>query len=164
MDRVSTRWRIEPCRITDPDAARLVSEVQREYAARYGTADETPLTGDYFEEPSGAFFVGYLDDLAVVTGAWHLRDDVIAFGRSATAEVKRMYVVPEARGRGLARLMLAHLEATALAAGAEVVILETGTEQPEALALYASAGYASIPGFGFYRDSPLNRCLARVLG
>jgi hypothetical protein len=44
------------------------------------------------------------------------------------------------------------------------MILETGTEQPEALSLYASAGYLPIPSFGFYRDSPLNRCLARRLG
>jgi GNAT superfamily N-acetyltransferase len=52
-----------------------------------------------------------------------------------------MYVVPEARRSGLARLMLAHLEATARTAGAEVMIMETGTAQPEAMALYQAAGY-----------------------
>lgn len=163
MDRVTPGWRIVRCLITDPDAAALVEEVQLEYVARYGTRDETPLAPGYFEEPQGAFFVGYRDDVAVATGAWRLRSDVTALGRSASAEIKRMYVVPAGRGLGLARAMLAHLEDTAREAGADVMILETGTEQPEALALYASSGYEPIPGFGYYRRSPLNRCLARHL-
>ena len=64
-----------------------------------------------------------------------------------------MYVVPAARGLGLARAMLAHLEDTARAAGAEVMVLETGIRQPEAIALYESSGYLPIPGFGFYKDA-----------
>lgn len=164
MDRVSRDWHIERCAITDPDAAGLVEEVQLEYVARYGSRDETPLAPGYFEPPNGAFFVGYLDGVPIATGAWRLRADVTALGRSSAAEIKRMYVAPAARGLGLSRRVLAHLEETAAGAGADVMILETGTEQPEALALYASSGYLPIPGFGFYRDSPLNRCLARVLG
>ncbi|MET3962489.1 ribosomal protein S18 acetylase RimI-like enzyme [Marmoricola sp. OAE513] len=99
----------------------------------------------------------------MATGAWHRRTDVTAFERSDAAEIKRMYVAPAGRGRGLARAMLAHLESTARAAGADLMILETGTEQPEALALYESSGYRSIPGFGYYRSSPKNRCMALVL-
>ena len=75
-----------------------------------------------------------------------------------------MYVAPAARARGLARRMLAHLEQTAGAAGAEVMILETGTAQPEAIALYESSGYTPIPSFGHYKDSPINRCFAKRLG
>ena len=56
-----------------------------------------------------------------------------------------MYVVPAARAPGLARTMLAHLERTAAAAGAEAMILETGTAQPEAMALYESSGYTRDP-------------------
>ncbi|RNL66172.1 GNAT family N-acetyltransferase [Nocardioides marmoriginsengisoli] len=163
MDAHDAGWRIEQCLITDPDAARLVEEVQLEYVARYGSRDDTPLLPGYFEPPSGAFFVGYLADVPIATGAWRQRDDVDALGSSRSAEVKRMYVAPAGRGRGLARAVLAHLEATARAAGAEVMVLETGTGQPEALALYASSGYQPIPGFGYYRNSPLNRCLARRL-
>ena len=167
MDRVSpgpaATWRIDGARINDPDAAALVEEVQLEYVARYGSRDETPIPPGYFEHPQGAFFVGYSDGIPIATGAWHLRRDVEALGSTAAAEIKRMYVAPAGRGQGLARAMLAHLETTARAAGAEVMILETGSEQPEALSLYASAGYLPIPGFGFYRDSPLNRCLARRL-
>jgi GNAT superfamily N-acetyltransferase len=167
MDRAQLEpisdWQLVRCRITDPDAAALVAEVQLEYVARYGTPDETPLAADYFDEPNGAFFVGYADGVATATGAWRVRSDVEALGSSITAEIKRMYVAPFGRGRGLARLMLAHLEQTAQAAGAEVMILETGSQQPEALELYGSSGYQPIVGYGFYRDSPLNRCMARRL-
>ena len=156
-------WHIELLPITHPDAARLVEEVQLEYVARYGSRDETPLEPGYFDLPAGSFFVGYSDGVPVATGAWRCRSDVEALGSTATAEIKRMYVAPAGRRRGLARAMLAHLEVTAAAAGARVMILETGTGQPEALELYASAGYQPIPGFGHYRSSPLNRCFARAL-
>jgi GNAT superfamily N-acetyltransferase len=156
-------WRIERLPITHPDAALLVEDVQGEYVARYGGRDETPIDPTYFEEPNGAFFVGYLDGGPVATGAWRRRTDVVADGTSLTAEIKRMYVVPGARGLGLARGMLAHLEETARAAGAEAMVLETGARQPEAISLYESSGYLPIAGFGFYRDSPISRCLARSL-
>lgn len=156
-------WVIRPRLITDPDAAALVEAVQLEYVARYGGRDETPLEPGYFEPPAGAFYVGYLDGVPVATGAWRRREDVEALGHRSSAEIKRMYVDPAARGRGLARAMLAHLERAAAAAGASVMILETGAAQPEAIALYESSGYQAIPGFGFYRDADLSRCLARVL-
>jgi GNAT superfamily N-acetyltransferase len=156
-------WRIERLPITHPDAALLVEEVQGEYVARYGGRDETPIVPTYFDEPNGAFFVGYLDGRPVATGAWRRRTDVLVDGSSLTAEIKRMYVAPQARGLGLARAVLAHLEETARAAGAEVMVLETGERQPEAIALYESSGYLPIPGFGYYKDAPLSRCMARSL-
>lgn len=146
-----------------PDALRLIEEVQQEYVRRYGGRDESPLDPAEFRPPGGSFFVGYLDGLAVATGAWR-RSGVEAFGTTATAEIKRMYVVPPAQRRGCARRMLAHLEATAAATGYDALVLETGALQPEAMALYASAGYREIPGFGHYRDSPINRCFAKPIG
>ena len=146
--------------ITHPDAMLLVEQVQQEYVARYGGRDETPIEPTMFETPRGAFFVLYVDGVPLATGAWRLRGDVEVFGSTATAEIKRMYVAPDGRGHGLARRMLAHLETTAHEAGAAVAILETGTAQPEAIALYESSGYRPIPGFGYYRDSPLSRCFA----
>jgi hypothetical protein len=83
-------WRIERLPITHPDAALLVEEVQGEYVARYGGRDETPIDATFFDEPSGAFFVGYLDGRPVVTGAWRRRTDVEVDGASLTAEVKRV--------------------------------------------------------------------------
>ena len=156
--------RLELLPITHPDAALLIEEVQQEYVVRYGGIDRTPIVPAYFEAPSGAFFVGYLDDRPVSTGAWRFRDDVVRLGSDRPAEVKRMYVVPAARRLGLARLMLDRLEASARTAGAEVMILETGTAQPEAIALYAASGYEPVESFGFYRDEPLNRCFGRRLG
>jgi ribosomal protein S18 acetylase RimI-like enzyme len=155
--------RIERLPITHPDAARLVEEVQEEYVVRYGGRDDTPLDPSMFEAPRGAFFVGYLDNEPVATGAWRLRDDVPALGSTRTAEIKRMYVAEAARRTGMARRILAHLEATAQVAGAEVMILETGMAQPEAIALYESSGYVRIDDFGHYKDQPLSRCYARRL-
>jgi GNAT superfamily N-acetyltransferase len=145
------------------DAQRLIEEVQAEYVVRYGGTDRTPLDAQMFEPPGGSFFVAYRDGEAVATGAWRRRTDVEALGTRPTAEIKRMYVTPIARGKGLARRMLAHLERTAAAQGAEAMILETGTAQPEAMALYESAGYTPIPSFGYYRDAPENRCYALPL-
>ena len=155
--------RIDRVPFLHPDAQLLVEEVQEEYVRRYGGRDETPLEPTMFDPPRGAFFVGYVDEVPMVTGAWRLRGDVEVFGTTATAEVKRMYVAPAARGRGLARRMLAHLERTAYDAGARAAVLETGIAQPEAIALYESSGYTPVPGFGHYRSSPLSRCLAIAL-
>lgn len=146
------------------DALRLIEEVQGEYVARYGGRDETPLDPVMFEPPAGSFFVAYLDGQAVGSGAWRRRDDVPSLAGRQVAEIKRMYVVPSARGLGVARLVLAHLERTAAEAGYDTMVLETGLRQPEAIALYESSGYRPIDGFGHYRDEPLSRCFARPLG
>lgn len=149
--------------IDHPDAAALVAAVQQEYVVRYGGVDQTPLAEDAFVPPGGAFFVGYLDGEAVACGAWRLRSDVEYAGSRRAAEVKRMYVVPAARRRGLAREVLHHLARTAAEAGAEIVVLETGSKQPEAIALYQSEGFIEIPGFGHYRCAPESVCYARTL-
>ena len=149
---------------TEPVAQALVAELQQEFVVRYGGPDETPLDPAVFEPPAGAFFVGWLDGTPVATGAWRFRPDVSALGATVAAEIKRMYVVPRMQRRGLARLMLAHLETTAAEAGADVMVLETGLAQPEAIALYESSGYERVEGFGYYRDSPQVRYFGKRLG
>lgn len=165
-----------------PDAALLIEEVQGEYERRYGSRDDAPVDDAEFTAPLGAFFVGYLRDAAgtpvpVVTGAWRAKPEVlgepalegIVEGRPSDlappnpAEIKRMYVRPMVQRRGLARLMLAHVEADLAAAGHDLVVLSTGTAQPEAMALYASSGYVLTPGWGFYRDYPDSRHYAKAL-
>lgn len=126
----------------DPDASKLISEVQQEYVVRYGGPDGTLVDPAEFTPPSGLFLVGYLDGLPVASGGWRSHGD--------DAEIKRMYVVPAARHRGLARQLLAELEHTAAAAGHHRVILESGSAQPEAIALYRSSGYTPIAPFGHY--------------
>jgi GNAT superfamily N-acetyltransferase len=130
----------------DPDASKLIADVQQEYVVRYGGPDGTPVDPAEFTPPSGLFLVGYLDGVPVASGGWRSHGD--------DAEIKRMYVVPAARHRGLARQLLAELERTAAAAGHRRVILESGSQQPEAIALYLSSGYAPIPGFGHYATAP----------
>jgi GNAT superfamily N-acetyltransferase len=151
-------------RFTHPDVVALVDEVQAEYTMRYGGPDETPLDPAMFDPPQGAFFVGYLDGAPVAMGGWRFRADVSAFGASVVTEIKRMYVAPGARRTGLARRFLGHLEETACASGASAMVLETGIEQPEAIALYTSSGYTPVEGFGYYKWSPKVRYFGKPLG
>jgi len=149
---------------THPDAVLLIDQVQAEYVVRYGSPDETPMVASVFDPPAGAFFVGYSDDEPVAMGGWRFRSDVQALDRSVAAEIKRMYVVPEARRSGLARVVLGHLEMTAQAAGADLMVLETGLRQPEAIELYTTSGYVPIEGFGYYKDFPNARYFGKPLG
>ena len=79
------------------------------------------------------------------------------------AELKRMYVRPEARGSGLGRAILTALETEAKRLGVAVLRLETGHEQHEAIGLYERAGYERIPCFGAYADGPVSICYERTL-
>jgi ribosomal protein S18 acetylase RimI-like enzyme len=147
----------------DADVQALVEQVQAEYVERYGGRDDTPFDARVFDDPAGAFFVGRLGDVPVAMGGWRFRPDVRRLDGHRVAEIKRMYVAPAGRRQGLARLLLAHLEATAASAGADVMVLETGTAQPEAIALYESSGYVAVAGFGHYAWSPKSRCYGKRL-
>jgi ribosomal protein S18 acetylase RimI-like enzyme len=139
-------------------AHSLIAQVQQEYVQRYGGPDATVLDPGEFIAPRGAFFVGYLNGVAVVCGGWRGLPDP-----PGTAEIKRMYVVPAYRRQGLARLLLGHIEESARAAGNTRIWLETGMHQPEAMELYRSAGYGPIEGYGFYKDAPLARPMGKEL-
>lgn len=128
-----------------PDAVALIAEVQQEYVVRYGEKDLTPVDPAQFAPPMGLFLVAYLDGVPAACGGWR--------ARPSDVELKRMYVSPAFRGRGLARAVLAELERTALDAGYRMVVLETGQRQPEAIALYTSAGYTPVPRFGYYAEA-----------
>ena len=130
-----------------PDAVLLIEQVQQEYVVRYGGRDRDSVDPAQFAPPLGLFLVGYLDGVPVACGGWRSQEP-------RTVEVKRMYVVPSARGRGLARAMLAELEYAARRAGHRRLILQTGSRQPEAVALYRSSGYGDIPKFGYYATFP----------
>ncbi|MCC9305953.1 GNAT family N-acetyltransferase [Kitasatospora sp. RB6PN24] len=147
-----------------PDAVTLTAAVQQEYIARYGDIDITEMEAEHFAAPHGVFVVGYLDGAAVACGGWRAKDGDHPFLRDGDAELKRMFVVPQVRGRGLARVLLRHLEGSAAAAGRRRLVLETGTEQPEAVALYQSEGYLPITKFGVYREAPECICLGKELG
>jgi GNAT superfamily N-acetyltransferase len=151
--------RIDAVSYDHPDAARLIEEVQQAYVVRYGGRDDSPVDPAEFAPPGGLFLVGYLGGIGVVCGGWRARGPDVG----TDAEIKRMYVTPVARGRGLARRILTELERTARAAGYHRVILETGSKQPEAVGLYRSSGYTEIPAFGYYAGSPHSMHFAKVL-
>src|SRR4051812_26646897 len=90
--------------------------------------------------PVGAFLVAYMGDEPVGCGA-------VKHPRSAPAEIKRMWVAEAARGRGVARRLLAELEGRAAGSGATVAHLETNRALVEAIAMYRSAGYHEVPPF-----------------
>jgi ribosomal protein S18 acetylase RimI-like enzyme len=149
-----------------PDAELLIAEVQAEYVVRYGGPDESPVQPGQFSAPDGLFAIGYRDQLPVVMGGWriHEPDDPDTGWASPVAEVKRMYVVTAARGAGFAREMLVFLERSAAERGARWVLLETGSKQPEAIALYRSAGYQDVPPFGHYAETALSVHLGKQVG
>jgi GNAT superfamily N-acetyltransferase len=146
---------IEATAYDHPDAVRLIAEVQQEYVVRYGDEDKTPVAPAEFAPPRGLFLVAYVDGVPAACGGWRAHEKDV--------ELKRMYVSPAFRGQGLARAVLAELERTAVAAGFGRVILETGQRQPEAIALYRSAGYEPVPSFGYYAESPESVHLGKVL-
>ncbi|MFC4909042.1 GNAT family N-acetyltransferase [Actinomadura gamaensis] len=151
------------CTYDDPVARKLIAEVQQEYVTRYGGPDETPVDPADFAPPLGHFVVGRVGGDPVACGGWRAHDASEPGFEDGDAELKRMYVAPRARRRGLARALLAELESSARTAGRTRMILETGTAQPEAIALYTSSGYTTIEKFGYYRCSPSSRCYGKPL-
>jgi GNAT superfamily N-acetyltransferase len=140
-----------------PDVTALTEEVQAHYRELYGGPGDISLMDVFeFEPPAGYFVVGYLDGVPVAMGGWRRLGDRPGLPSPNTAEIKRMYVAPSARGRGLSRIVLAELETTARAAGLDWLVLETGEPQKSGLALYRSSGYAEVDGapYGHYLDEP----------
>jgi len=102
------------------------------------------------------FLIARLDNEPVGCGAVRRIDD-------ETAEVKRMYVAPAGRRKGIARRILAELERSAVDFGYKAIRLETGILQPEAQRLYESCGYKRIAAFGHYAGNPTSVCYEKVL-
>jgi GNAT superfamily N-acetyltransferase len=145
--------------ITSSAARKLILALNAELSARYpedGTAAHFRLDAGEVAHGRGAFLVAYAGGAPLACGAVRLLG-------ADTAEIKRMYVRPSARGRGLGRRMLGALEAEARTLGAKQIVLETGPRQPEAIALYARAGFAEIAAFGEYEDSPLSVFMGKDL-
>jgi len=141
-----------------PDVQALCLAQQREMHGIYGEADIGPTReASMFVPPDGVFLVLREDDGRAIGCGGIARFDAVR------GEVKRMYVVPEARGRGLGRRLLEELEAQARELGYTSVVLETGDRQPEALGLYASAGFERIPCYPPYDSRALSLCFEKRL-
>ena len=162
--RCAVVLRLVPTPLSAPEARALELACSDDIRIRYGSDEpEEPLHAAPFSPPSGAFVVAYLEvdggDAAPVgcAGIRPVPDE------PAACELKRMFVAPEARGRGIARALLERLEEEAVSLGYSAMWLETGTEQPEAIALYESHGFDPIAGFGRYKDEPKSRSFGRSL-
>jgi putative acetyltransferase len=144
--------------LDSPASRDLIALLDAEIASRYPEpgALQFRLDPDEVAPGRGAFVVAFAGDLAVACGGVRVID-------GGAAEVKRMFVVPAQRGRGVAGRVLAVLEERARGLGATRLILETGTRQPEAIALYARSGFARIEPFGEYVGAPLSVCMGKSL-
>ncbi len=151
--------------LSDPasaDAAALLHELDAEIARIYPGAPFHSLTAADLCHTDVAFALARSDGAAAACGAVRL-GMAAGEGIGRAAEIKRMYVRPAFRRRGVARAILAALERTATERGADIVRIETGSGQPEAIALYRSAGYEPIPPFGEYVGNVVSRCFAKRL-
>lgn len=158
MGAVPPRAEITAEPLDGPAAAGLVDDLVADLCRRYDDpgGGGTPLDPVAFRPPTGTFLVARLDGRPVACGGLRTVGEGVG-------EVKRMWVDPGARGRGVARQVLAALEQAGRDLGHRRLLLETGTLQPEAVALYASAGWSRVEPYGEWRDSPLSVCFAREL-
>jgi putative acetyltransferase len=134
----------------------LVAALLDELRSLYDDEDDDAPSADDLAPPSGLFFVALREGEAVGCGG-------IKHFAEGIGEVKRMYVIPAARRTGVARAVLVEVEAEGRRRGYRELRLETGTLQPEAIALYASVGYELIRCWGIYEHFPLSRCMAKPL-
>ncbi|MET7686287.1 GNAT family N-acetyltransferase [Streptomyces sp. NPDC005423] len=141
-----------------PDARRLTQALRAEQLTLYGFADDPDTTPEAdFDPPAGLLLVAYVGEEAVGCGGVRLVNE-------HTAEVKRMYVSGDARGHGIGRYLLEHLERHATARGATRIVLETGRRNIAALALYHRTGYLPCPSYVAGRDPRVNRAMTKPLG
>jgi GNAT superfamily N-acetyltransferase len=153
-------WSLNAVSYASPAARRLALALHTEQIATYGHADDpvdTPPAD--FDPPAGLFLVASSANggPAVACGGWRTAGDRVA-------EVKRMYVVPAYRARGLGRALLRELERDAAENhGCTRMILETGSLNHAALALYTACGYAPIPAYAHGRNPSVNRAMSKEL-
>jgi putative acetyltransferase len=135
-------------RATSPsdDVRSLIAELEDNLAAEYPPEQRHGLALDAIFQPHMHFFVVRLDGVAVGCAGVALFDDF--------AEVKRMYVRPAARGRGIADALLARIETVTRDAGLARLCLETGDRQLAAMRVYSRAGFSRCAAFGDYATKP----------
>ena len=138
-----------------PAAVALIAELDRELAATYPGYPVNGIDAAAFDAGHGVFVLGYVGGVPVATGAFRPYE--------GAAEIKRMFVRPEHRGRGLSRKILQFLELEAARRGYRRGVLETGVKQAAAVRLYESTGWTLTAPFGDYDVNPSSRCYAKDL-
>ena len=141
---------ITPERPDTPDATALIAELEAYLEPLYPRESRHGYSVEKLIAEGVAFFLIRDDGVSVGCGGIQLMG-------TEYGEIKRMYVRPQFRGRGFAKLMLNHLADYARSQGVGTLRLETGIHQHAAIALYEQTGFERILPFGEYRDDPLSR-------
>jgi GNAT superfamily N-acetyltransferase len=138
------------------DAQRLIAALDGHLASRYSAEQRfgPNLRPQQIAPGLGTFVIARAEGRAVGCGALRRLDEM-------SAEVKRMYFEPELRGRGIAKLILAHLEAAALVMGIHRLVLETGIYQAEAIGLYRRMDFDPVRCWGEYADVLTSVCFEK---
>jgi len=139
-----------------PDVRAMLAAGDALYAALYPAESNHLLDAAALQDRAVPFYVVRQDGRAIGCGA-------IVRQAPDWAEIKRMYVDPAARGRGIGKLILDTLLDHARANGVRVARLETGVKQGEALGLYRAAGFAERAAFGFYAPDPTSVFMEKTL-
>lgn len=151
---------IRPTRYLAPVARTLMAAAAADLKARYGSElDLTPAEAYEYDPPDGGFLVAWRDGEPVGCAGWRRHGET-----ETTAELKRMYVDPGARGGGVASALITAAEESAAARGRTRMILECGSDQPAAAALYERRGYTRIDNFGTYGGYETTLSFGRDLG
>jgi len=140
---------------SDTDFRLLINELDADLRQRNGDVMDI-YDGHNVIEQIDTVVIAYLEDRPAGCGCFKNYS-------GDTVEIKRMYVRPGARGKGISRMILTELENWAKSLGFRYVVLETGTKQQEALGLYNRAGYSNIPSYPPYIDLPDSICFKKSL-
>jgi len=149
---------IAPVPISSADAAGLIAQLDMELARLYPDLrnSHSELTPEQVSPGSGVFLIARTGTEPIGCGA------VCRLNHSA-GEIRRMFVLPAARGARVGRRLLAELEQYARQSGLNRLTLVTGARQPDAIRLYERSGYVRIPSPPEYADTPVRICMAKVL-
>jgi putative acetyltransferase len=147
---------IVPERPDTADAVMLIDELEQHLAPFYPATSRHGYSVEKLIRQGVAFFVARQDGVPAGCGG-------VQFFGTEYGELKRMFVRPQFRGLGLAKLMLQHLEQYTRDHHIPLLRLETGIHQKEAIGLYERMGFQNIPRFGDYLDDPLSRFFEKKL-
>jgi putative acetyltransferase len=152
--------RLAPLDPDHPDAQALIARSEALMTALYPSESNHFEPADGLRPPNGSFWGAWID--ADLVGCGGVKHHAPA-GEPAYGEIKRLFVLDSARGRGVAKQLMARLEGELLARGVRLARLETGIHQPEALALYRRLGYVERGPFGGYALDPLSAFFEKAL-
>ena len=161
--RMTSEIRIRPERADHPQVAPLLQALDAYLASLYAPEDNHILDVQALLQPDVDFLVAERGAEFVGCGATRRMSGEADTEGQVYGEIKRMYVVPAYRNRGIGKIILTHLEQWAKEENFKISKLETGIKQPEAIAAYKKSGYIHIPNYPPYVDMKESICMMKNL-